>query len=94
MAVCPLDTYQLVRQPRFLHNPYVCTRMLGATHRCDEILEYAMQAAHDRASHMGMEPCVSLSKAFVAWLAKFGTSVAGTPERAPATPMALEDGHE
>ena len=67
--------------------------MLRAAHRCDDIIDYAMQAAHDWASHMGMEPCVSLAKESVAWLAKFGTSISGTPECAPATPMALEDGH-
>jgi hypothetical protein len=77
-----------------LHIPYVCTRTLRAAHRSEEIVEYAMQAAHDWASNMGVEPCVSLAKEVLAWLAKFGTSVAGTPECAPATPLALEDGHE
>jgi len=76
-----------------LHIPYVCTRMLRAAHGCADILDYAMQAAHDWASHMGMEPCVSLAKESVAWLAMFGTSVSGTPECALATPLALEDGH-
>jgi hypothetical protein len=68
--------------------------MLRASRRSEEILQYAMQAVHDWATHMGVEPCVSLAKECVAWLAKFGTSDAGTPDCAPATPMALEDGHE
>ena len=90
---CVLLTRTNLSVSHVLHIPYVCTRMLRAAHRCDDILDYAMQAAHDWASHMGMEPCVSLAKEYVAWLAKFGTSVSGTPECAPATPMALEDGH-
>ena len=90
---CVLLTRTNLSVSHVLHIPYVCTRMLRAAHRCDDILDYAMQAAHDWASHMGMEPCVSLAKESVAWLAKFGTSISGTPECALATPMALEDGH-
>ena len=91
---CVLLTRTNLSVSHVLHIPYVCTRMLRAAHRSEEIVEYAMQAAHDWASNMGVEPCVSLAKEVVAWLAKFGTSDAGTPECAPATPMALEDGHE
>ena len=74
--------------------PYVCTRTLRAAHRTDEIVEFAKQAAQYWASRMGVEPCVSLAKEVVAWLAKVATIDAGTPDCALATPRALEDGHD
>ena len=86
-------TYNLVRY-HVLHIPFVQTRMLRASRRSEQILQYAMQAAHDSATHMGVHLYVSFAKECVAWLAKFSTSDAGTPDCAPATAMALENGHE
>ena len=93
LALCAFDTYNLVRY-HVLHIPFVQTRMLRASRRSEQIIQYAMQAAHDSATHMGVHLYVSFAKECVAWLAKFSTSDAGTPDCAPATAMALENGHE
>ena len=93
LALCAFDTFILVRY-HVLHIPFVQTRILRASRRSEQILQYAMQAAHDSATNMGLRLYVSFAKEFVAWLAKFGTSDAGTPDCAPATALALENGHE
>ena len=91
---CVLLTRTNLSVSHVLHIPYVCTRMLRASRRSEEILQYATQAAHDSATHMGVHLYVSFAKECVAWLAKFSTSEAGTPDCAPATAMALQNGHK
>jgi hypothetical protein len=91
---CVLLTRTILSVITFLHIPFVQTRMLRASRRSEQILQYAMQAAHDSATNMGLRLYVSFANECVAWLAKFGTSDAGTLDCAPATPMRLENGHE
>jgi len=93
LALCAFHTHNLVRY-HVLHIPCVQTRMLRASRRSEQILQYATQAAHDSATHMAVHLYVSFAKECVAWLAKFSTSDAGTPDCALATAIALDNGHE